>query len=80
MSLLSSLSPEMQTALLALVRQQMPAGQPVTLATAEQAVVQLLRQLGPDLLATTLQHEIDGASPASTREKRGHTPTAPAER
>ncbi len=77
MSLLSSLSPEMQTTLLALVRQQMPPDQPVTLDTAEAAVVQLLRQLGPDLLSTTLQQEIDGSAPL--REKRGLSPTAPVE-
>jgi len=80
MSLLSSLSPEVQTALLALVRQQLPSGQPVTLDSAEGAVVQLLRQLGPGLLATTLQQEIDGASPATPRGKRGPNPTAPAAR
>ena len=78
MSLLSSLSPDMQTALLALVRQQMPPGQPVTLDTAEAAVVQLLRQLGPELLSSTLQQEIDGASPV--RGKKGHRRTAPAAR
>jgi hypothetical protein len=81
MSLLSSLSPDLQTALLGLVRQQLPPGQPVTLDTAEAAVVQLLRQLGPDLLSTTLQQEIEGSdSPAPTRGKRGHRPSVPAER
>jgi len=79
MSLLSSLSPDMQTALLALVRDQLPPGQSVTLDTAEAAVVRLLRQLGPELLSTTLQQEIDGtSSPAG--EKKGHRRIAPAER
>lgn len=75
MSLLSTLSPEVQSALLTLVHQQLPSGQPVTLDTAEAAVVQLLRQLGPDLLATTLQQEIAGAT-SPPRGKRGHRPTA----
>ena len=78
MSPLSSLSPDMQTALLALVRKEIPAGQPVTLDATEAAVVRLLRQLGPELLSTTLQQEIDGLS-SPTRGKRGHRPTAPAE-
>ena len=75
----SSLSPELLAALEDLVRREIPKGQTVTFDSAETAVVQLLRKLGPDLLAATLESE---AAKSSTSEagKRGHRRSVPADK
>jgi len=66
----SQLSPATLAALVAWVKQEIPAGQSVTFDTVEEAVVQLLRKLGPDLMqATLIPASDDPAHPG--REKRG---------
>jgi hypothetical protein len=75
----SQLSPSMLTALVELAKQEIPAGQPLTFDTVEEAVVQLLRRLGPELMTATLLGEsADPAHPG--RGKRGHRRSAPAEK
>jgi hypothetical protein len=72
------LSPVLRAALVELVKQEIPAGQPVQFATIEEAVVQLLRKLGPDLMTATLL--ADSADPAHPgRGKKGHRRTAAVE-
>jgi hypothetical protein len=58
------LAPEAVQPLLALAQTQFAAGVP-TLARAEEAVTQLFRQLGPELIEGLLQ----GALPAPSPEK-----------
>lgn len=73
----SQLSPALRAALVELVKQEIPAGQPVQFDTIEEAVVQLLRKLGPDLMTATLL--ADAADPAHPgRGKKGHRRRAPA--
>ena len=73
----SQLSPALRAALVELVKQEIPAGQPVQFATIEEAVVQLLRKLGPELMTATLfADEADPAHPG--RGKQGHRRNAPA--
>lgn len=73
----SSLPPSLLTALVELAKQEIPAGQPVNFDTIEDAVVQLLRKLGPELMTATLL--TDSADPAHPgRGKKGHRPPAPA--
>lgn len=73
----SQLSPVLRAALVELVKQEIPAGQPVQFDTIEEAVVQLLRKLGPELMtATLLADSSDPAHPG--RGKRGHRRSAPA--
>jgi hypothetical protein len=73
----SQLSPALRAALVELVKQEIPAGQPVQFDTIEDAVVQLLRKLGPELMTATLL--ADSADPAHPgRGKKGHRRSAPA--
>ena len=74
---LSQLSPALRAALVELVKQEIPAGQPVQFDTIEEAVVQLLRKLGPELMtATLLTDDADPAHPG--RGKKGPRQRAPA--
>ena len=72
----SQIPPAALAALIDLVKQEIPAGQPPTFDTVEEAVVQLLRKLGPDLLtATLLEESADPIHPG--RGKKGHRRSAP---
>lgn len=74
----SQLSPSTLATLVELVKQEIPAGQPPTFDTVEEAVVQLLRKLGPDLMTATLL--ADSADPAHPgRGKKGHRQNVPAD-
>ena len=73
----SPLSPSMLATLVELVKQEIPARQPPTFDTVEEAVVQLLRKLGPDLMtATLLAESADPVHPG--RVKKGHRRNVPA--
>jgi hypothetical protein len=75
----SQFPPAMLAALVDLAKQEIPAGQPVTFDTVEEAVVQLLRKLGPTVMTATLLE--DCADPAHPgRGKKGHRRSAPAGR
>ena len=77
MSQLSSqLSPATLASLVELAKQEIPAGYPVNFETIEEAVVQLLRKLGPELMtATLLADDADPAHPG--RGKKGHRRSVP---
>jgi hypothetical protein len=73
----SALNRSALAALMELAKQEIPAGQPVNFDTVEEAVVQLLRKLGPEVITATLLEELgDPAHPG--RGKKGALPSAPA--
>jgi len=75
----SSLDQPTLTALVELAHARIPAGQPVTLDAVETAVLQVLRDIGPQVATATLTGDLsDPAHPG--RGKKGHRRTAPAAR
>lgn len=67
------------TALIELARARIPANQSVTLEAVEAAVLQLLRDIGPQVAAAMLTGDLsDPAQPR--RGKKGHRRTVPAAR
>jgi len=72
----SSLDQPTLTALVELARERIPAGQPVTLDAVETAVLQVLREIGPQVAAATLTGDLsDPAQPR--RGKKGARRSAP---
>ena len=65
---MSKLDPTALKALLELVRAQNPRPDTMTLAEAEAAVVDVFRQLGPELLQATLNAD----KPDAEEVKKGH--------
>jgi hypothetical protein len=57
----ASLDPAVKRQLLEAIKLRLPPGQPLTLDAAEEAVVELLRELGPTLLEELLAGE-EGSS------------------
>jgi hypothetical protein len=75
----SSLDHATLTVLVELAQARLPAGHPVTLAAVETAVMQLLRDIGPQVAAATLTGDLtDPAQPR--RGKKGGRRRAPAGR